>query len=350
MEKYDLIEKAKNVHGDKFDYSLVDYINNYTKVKIICRKHGVFEQKPSNHIFSKRGCSKCAGKNKTNEELILELKEIQGDKYDYSLVNYINNDTKVKIICRKHGVFEQHFYSHRRGYGCPKCSKCKKSTTKEFIKKAKKIHGDKYDYSLVDYVNSDIKVKIICPKHGIFEQLSSNHYLSKHGCPECYKVDQESFIKRSNIIHDNKYNYSSVNFVNLDSKVKIICPKHGIFEQTPSCHLGDRGCPMCHESKGEEFIRKILINRFINFERQKKFEKCKNKNSLPFDFYLPDYNLCIEFNGEQHYKPNSYFGGIKTFEYIQKNDNIKIIFCKNNKIKLLIIRFDENIIEKLNEI
>ena len=161
-------------------------------------------------------------------------------------------------------------------------------------------------------------------------------------------MDLQKFIIRCKEIHNNKYDYSLVDYVDYITKVKIICPKHGVFKQSPIDHWKQSGCPSCNESKGEQSIRKILTDRFISFEGQKRFPNCKNKYTLPFDFYLPDYNLCIEYNGEQHYKPNKHFGGEKTLINVQKNDNIKINFCKLNDINLLIIRFDENILEKLN--
>jgi len=406
----DFINRSSKIHNNKYDYSLVDYKNNCTKVKIICPIHGIFEQIPSSHLC-KVGCPKCSGKNKTNEELILELKNVQGDRYDYSLVDYINQNTKIKIICRIHGIFEQHFYSHRKGNGCPYCNKYKESTTEEFIKKAKNIHGDKYDYSLVNYKHSHKKVKIICSKHGIFEQLPSNHIFyggcSKcvgrnktneelilelknthenrydyslvnyvnfgtkikiichlhgifeqlfyshrrgYGCPDCSKSKKsttEEFIKKAKNIHGDKYDYSLVNYKHSHEKVKIICPKHGVFEQKPINHFTSLGCTLCNESKGEREISKILTKNLIFFERQKKFSNCKNIKCLSFDFYLPEYNLCIEFNGQQHYNSYNYFGGVEKLKCVQKNDNIKIKFCKSNKIDLLIIKYDENIIEKL---
>jgi hypothetical protein len=284
---------------------------------------------------------------RTLEEKILDLKKIHKNKYIYSLLDNVSYYKKLRIICPEHGIFEQDLSSHIKGYGCPKCSKNKTITTIEFIERSKKIHGDKYDYSLVEYVNNYTKIKIICPKHGVFEQKPGNHLISR-GCTSCGKMDFEKFKIRCKEIHNDKYDYSLVNYIDYHTKVKIICPKHGIFDQSPIDHWGQRGCPICNESKGEQLISKILSDRNICFERQKKFPTCKNKKNLPFDFYLPEKNICIEYNGEQHYKPNQHFGGIKTFENIQMNDNIKINFCKFNKIELLIIKFDENVLDRMN--
>lgn len=172
LEKF--IKKAIKKHGDKYDYSLVDYKNTKIKIKIICPKHGEFLQTPNGHLCG-NGCSKC-GKCLTTDEFIELSRKKHGDKYDYSLVEYRNNKTKVKIICKEHGEFFQK-PSHHLHSNCPKCSLEKNKRTKdEFIENSKKKHGNKYDYSLVNIINGvRVKVKIICPKHGIFLQSPDNH-------------------------------------------------------------------------------------------------------------------------------------------------------------------------------
>ena len=197
----DFIKKSKDIHGDEYDYSLVKYINMKTKVKIICPIHGVFEQTPNNHLRGDK-CSLCNIKKKISFSSFVDRSlETHGDKYDYSLVKYINTKTKVKIICPIHGVFEQQPEKHMRGNGCPKCGGSFKLTLNKFIKKSKNIHGDKYDYSLVDYINTKTKVKIICLKHGVFEQIPNNH-INGRGCEKCSKEKQQ--IEREN----NEYRYS----------------------------------------------------------------------------------------------------------------------------------------------
>jgi protein-arginine kinase activator protein McsA len=177
---------------------------------------------------------------------------VHGQKYDYSLSDYHGSALKVKIICPKHGVFEQTPNSHTRGAGCPQCSKTARKTTEQFIYDARLVHGEKYDYSLVDYKNTDSKVKIICPKHGVFEQAATGH-LQGNGCPKCaqtfkrrkVKFDIRLFVDRARLVHGEKYDYSLVDYKNTDSKVKIICPKHGVFEQVTKDHLKGHGCNKC---------------------------------------------------------------------------------------------------------
>jgi len=290
-------------------------------------------------------------RRKTTEEFIDDSIKIHKYKYDYSLVNYINNKIKVDIKCIKHGhIFKQRPNDHLGGQGCPICGGNIKSNTKEFIEKSNKIHKYKYDYSLVKYKTAFTKIDIKCIKHNhIFEQTPHGH-LGGQGCPICggnIKLNTEEFIEKSKKVHGDKYDYRLVNYINNKTKVIIICQKHGEFKQTPNKHLLKRGCPKCNESRGEIQIRNFLISNSILFESQKTFKNCKNKNVLPFDFYLPKYNLCVEYNGIQHYEPVEYWGGEKKLEYRQNNDKIKTQYCKDNNINLIIIRYDEDILKKL---
>lgn len=222
----------------------------------------------------------------------------------------------------------------------------------KFIEKAKIVHENKYDYSLAEYKDSITKIKIICPEHGIFEQNPNGH-LSGCGCYICggtKKLTTKEFIKKATEVHGNKYDYSLVDYKNNETKVKIICRKHGIFEQTPAAHYRVKcGCPLCKISKGENKIVKFLIENNIDFERQKTFLECTNINLLPFDFYILKHNLCIEYDGEQHFKPIDIFGGKTAFEELKKRDEIKTNYCIKNNIKLLRIKYNENIENILKE-
>ena len=200
----EFVKKAKMVHGEKYDYSLVEYKNNSTKVKIICPIHGIFEQRPNGHLNG-RGCSKCSiikngnNKRKTTEEFIVDAYCKHGDRYNYKFVNYKNAKTKVKIICPIHGVFEQTPNHQSKGNGCKKCqyvsfAEKRRNNISKLIKKAKAVHGDKYDYSLVEYKNLKSKVKIICPNHGVFKQLIKNH-LRGQGCPKCRGLYEKPYYK-----------------------------------------------------------------------------------------------------------------------------------------------------------
>ena len=345
----DFIKKGNLVHNGKYDYSKVNYIDAKTKVCIICPEHGEFWQKPGNHLFGQRcpECSKKISSEKrkiTVDEFIKRSKEIHGDKYDYSKVDYNNCNKKVCIICPEHGEFWQQAESHLQGYGCQKCATEKthnlqRKTLEEFIERAVLIHNNKYDYSKVDYNNSNKKVCIICPEHGEFWQSPSSH-LQGHGCKKCLlekmnnitRMTKEEFIIRAKEMHGDKYDYSKVEYKNCDKEVCIICPVHGEFWQKPYYHIHKGGCPHCKESKLEKNMCKFLTNNEISFNRQKHF-KWLGRQSL--DFYLPDYNIAIECQGRQHFVPVNYFGGIKGFEYRKLLDKSKKDLCKENGVEIL---------------
>jgi len=199
-------------------------------------------------------------KRLTTKEFVIKAKEIHGDKYDYSKVDYKNFATNVTIICHKHGPFKQQPGNHLQGNGCPKCANKanglnRRKSLLDFMEKAKKIHGDKYDYSSVIYKNMHSKVKIICPVHGEFYQTPGNHCQGQ-GCPECGKItaakkqtkSKKTFVNEIQNIHGDKYNYAGTIYVNNSTKIKIICPIHGEFYQLPTNHLNlGHGCPKCAE-------------------------------------------------------------------------------------------------------
>ena len=296
-----------------------------------------------------------ARRRKTTEQFIKEAKEIHGDKYDYFKTEYISARKKVIIICKKHGEFEQTPDNHLHGAGCLKCgnkrtSNSQRLNNEKFINKAIKKHGCKFNYSETKYVDSKTKVIIICKKHGKFKQ-SPNRHLRGDGCPRCSKnkkLTTIEFIDRSIIIHENNYNYSKTKYVSARKKVIIICKKHGEFKQTPYSHLSGSGCPKCKLSKGEKRVEKYLKSNNISFKNQKRFKDCKYRSLLPFDFYLPDYNICIEFDGEQHFKAVKYWNGKKGLKEQQIKDKIKTKYCEDNGIKLIRIPYTEfNNIEEI---
>ena len=243
--------------------------------------------------------------------------------------------------------FEQTLDSHiSKKCGCNKCSPNKKSTTDEFIKKAKIIHKSKYDYSLVEYKNNSTKVKIICPEHGVFKQSPIAHTAMMCGCPACAGrfMNLDIFIKKSKQVHGDKYDYSLVEYKSSTSPVKIICKKHGIFEQIPATHINSKcGCQICKESRGEKEIKNFLIKNQIKFNQQKKFNDCKYKGKLAFDFYLVDLNTCIEFDGEFHFNIIKGLTNESTLVGQQKRDNIKTEYCSKNNITLVRIKYDESV-------
>ena len=249
----EFIEKAKAVHGDRYDYSQVEYGNNRSPVTIICADHGSFLQSPDSHVNKQCGCPDCGGYKKLTTELFAErAKAVHGDRYDYSSVDYVEAHAKVTIICLEHGPFEQKPHNHVfLGQGCNECGGNKPLTSESFIEKAELIHGNRFDYSSVDYVGAHAKVTIICLEHGPFEQTPTSHCSKGRnvGCPDCggtKPLTNESFIERAKAIHRDRYDYSSVNYVDAKTNVTIICPDHGPFEQTPDTHINANcGCSDC---------------------------------------------------------------------------------------------------------
>jgi len=356
LTKEIIIKRFNEIHNNFYDYSLFDnYINNRQKIKIICPIHGEFEQCVKSHILG-RGCQKCGVlKNTKNKNVFIEQSNnIHNNFYDYSQMgDYINSYTKIKIICPKHGEFNQTPHSHLKGYGCSKCSGLYKKSKNDFISECNIIYNNYFDYSQMgDYINSYTKIKIICPKHGVFKQKPSEH-LKGIGCKRCNynKVyTTKDFIIKSNIIHNNYYDYTLTNYINTNTKVKIICKKHGIFEQKPFLHLLGKGCILCNRSKGEIKIKLLLDKHNIIYDIEKTFNDCRNKNKLRFDFYLPKYNLLIEYDGFHHFNEIDGFGGKEKLLYTQKLDKIKNEYCLNNNIRLIRIKYDEDIEEKLKSI
>lgn len=283
----------------------------------------------------------------TREKFIEKAKTYHKNKYDYSKVKYIDYDTKVCIICPEHGEFWQTPHNHLRS-GCYYCSKNKKLTTEEFISHARKIHGDKYDYSKVEYKNAKTKIRIVCPIHGEFWQTPDKHLHGK-GCDKCggtATLTAEEFIMRAQNIHGEDYDYSLVKYVNSRTKILIkCCACSELFLQEPASHLNGSGCPHCKESKLEKSVEKILKEKNIIYEKQKKFEWLKNNGDLKLDFYLSDYNIAIECQGIQHYKPVDF--GNKGVEFAEEEfrktiirDNIKKTLCEAHNVTVIYIKHD----------
>ena len=353
LTKDQFILQARQVHGWKYDYSKVEYVNSQTKVCIICPEHGEFWQTPNAHM-SGQGCPECGGTKKlTTDVFIKRAKEIHGNKYDYSNVKYIDNKTKVCITCPEHGEFWQIPSGHMNNQGCPKCYGNDKHTTQEFIEQARKIHGDKYDYSRVEYRGNKTKVCIMCPIHGEFWQKPNTH-LNGSGCRKCsYEMtprndrkQREIFIEDAIKVHGKKYDYSKVEYINNKTPVCIICHdkdkygvEHGEFWQRPDNHLHGQRCPKCANKMSllEKKICEICHKHNIQYEWQKKFDWL---NEQRLDFYLPEYKVAIECQGEQHFKPIDFAGKGKNwaqsqFEKTKIYDRAKKNVCNENGVDII---------------
>jgi very-short-patch-repair endonuclease len=348
----EFIQRAKAAHGDRYDYSKVKYVGNKLKVKIICKEHGVFTQTPKSHC-KRDGCPDCSKNKKgTVLDFINRAKKVHGERYDYSKTVYANAAIKVEIVCKEHGAFKTHVHSHLKGRGCQKCSmieyvKKRSLSQDEFLRRSNIAHGDRFDYSLTEYTSSSSKVIITCKVHGPFLQWPGDH-MKGIGCSKCSDVfkgdynrlSNDDFIKKAQLKHNNRYGYSQTEYQQGKKKVKITCLIHGVFLQSPNDHLGGAGCPKCSASKGELRIEEYLKTTDLLFEAEKRFENCRNRYTLPFDFYIPSHNLLIEYDGEQHFKVIGHFG-IESFRRTQKHDQIKNRFAERHNIRLLRIKYTE---------
>lgn len=288
----ELLQRFRNRHGDKYDYVEQDYKTQHDKIEIFCKKHNyLFTQRIAHHLNG-HGCPICNGGHKRNNlEFIIKSQEVHGDKYDYSKVNYLTKEDSIEIICPMHGSFWQKAHDHTCGCGCPSCAQeivpwSVRSTTEDFVFKAKEVHKNKYDYSNVSYINNHTPVEIICPKHGSFYQIPRDH-LRGDGCSKCILKSQEkiySWIKETFADENWEWEYSP---------------------------------------------------EWLGLQR--------------FDIYCKRINLAIEYNGEQHYFPVEVFGGEKGFKKCIERDTIKAQLCEENNCTLYIIKYDDVNYDKIRE-
>ncbi len=302
-------------------------------------------------------------KRRTQEEFLEDMKNINsknfyGEPYDFSKFIYEGSKAKSIVICPEHGEFLISPNKLLINQGCHPCGilfRVEKQTKsqEEFLKETKHIkfinsNGGPYDFSKFIYRGAFVKGIVICLYHGEFH-ITADNVLSGRGCPICRYLfsktkitkSHQKFVIQANIVHDHEYEYIE-SYVNDITPLKIKHLKCGyVFLQAPHNHLQGNGCHQCKKSKGEKIISRFLNKLNIYYQSQKIFDQCRNKRSLPFDFYLPNHNLCIEYDGRQHYKPIEKWGGNNYLIEIQKNDQIKNEFCKENNINLLRISYQE---------
>lgn len=300
----------------------------------------------------------------TTDIFIQKAQKIHGTKYDYSKTIYMKTSEKVKIICPIHGLFFQRPNDHLDRSGCPKCgwghsvwNEDRKLLLEQFIIRSKKVHGNKYNYSQTIYNGLNKKVIIGCPKHGFFEQIAVNH-MKGHGCPKCgryySKIAQlmtvEEFISKSEKVHGNNYNYSKTIYKGNKKKIEIICRTHGSFFQTPNEHLVGKGCSKCVRKNETELGENLKIF-FIGWEikRQKKFYSKEHKRYRSFDYFLKNktQKIIIEYDGQQHFEPVQ-FNGISLdksknlFKKQKETDSLDKLFCKRKNIDLYRISYKDD--------
>lgn len=282
----------------------------------------------------------------TTKEFIQKAIGVHGRDYNYDNVIYKNARTPVSILCNKcKKIFCQTPDKHLRGQGCPYCHKKHQYSSEEFKKKAANLFGNKFSFSESNYINYNTKVKVLCKECNSYFYITPNNLFNNIGCPECAhkNMNTEKFIQKAKEIHGELYDYSKAIYIKARQPIEIICKKHGSFCQTPDNHLNKKcGCPLCKKYKGEEYISYLLKKSNIQFERNKKFNDLKDKTFLSFDFYLPSLNILIEYNGKQHYEfcPN-FHKDLHDFYKQKHHDWLKRKYCKKNNITLIVISYKD---------
>lgn len=359
------IKQARAKYGDRYAYDKTNYKNMKTLVTITCPAHGDVIVNPFSFLrIAKHGCGKCGDevsasiKTISKDEMLAMFRDRHGDEYNYSQVDYLGTQQKIKI---KHNVCGRVFYqvasSHLK-HGCKYCSW--KRRGKETIKKSKagflaraiKIHGDAYDYDLSDFDGIGSKVSITCKLHGNkFKQSANNHLHPKRptGCPICARerlsaalaLGADKFVEQARVTHGFMYDYSEVDYKNNRTKVKIICPEHGPFYQVPWSHLSGNGCPNCSGSRMERKIHDFLRSKKIRHRREFSFPDCVHIGRLKFDFAIIGQDGIpvglIEYHGDQHFKVVEHFGGLEGFEQRVLRDKIKQEYCARKSLPLLVL-------------
>ena len=373
IKTIEFINKAKEIHGDKYDYSKVVYIKAIEKVIIICKIHGEFKMTPNKHLSRGDGCKICGIKQSSEKQRsnnndfikkaqIIHTDDIGNPLYDYSNINYLTSKSKISIICKVHGIFQQSPNNHLTGYGCIKCRDDKSGnsqrlTKDDFIRKAQLVHIDEetreplYEYDKVIYKNNSTDILIHCKIHGYFTQRPANH-LNGAICFKCsidissesQRMTTEEFVIKAKEIH-GKYDYSQSKYGNNNNdKINIKCYIHGLFNQTPTGHLSGHGCPNCGIDKISERLR-MTTDEFIIKAKEIHGEKYDYSqcvyigNNINVKIHCIQHNITFYQMPSNHYRssgckkcsPHGYSKSqIQWLNLISKLENIYIQHAENS--------------------
>jgi hypothetical protein len=342
----EILQEKSNIKYNG-DYTIVgNYETNDSPLYI---KHNICGNvsltTPSTHLRNKGGCNFCFKNVKQTKEIFQENSNLIHNNEYLIIGDYINSDYKTEIkhlICGNifYQSYDKHINSKQR------CSYCYNTTGKLNKKLLQEKSNLKYnkEYTINgDYINNYTKIEITHTVCGnTYYQIPNNHL--KRKCFFCYGTPlktNEQFQKESDLIHNNGYKLIG-DYINCKEKVKLLHLKcNRIFEQIAMVHLNGSVCSHCSMSKGETAIKNYLEKNNLNYELQKGFNDCKYIKTLRFDFYLPKFNLCIEFNGKQHYESIDFFGGDDGLKSNILRDECKKNYCISNNINYLIIKYDD---------
>jgi hypothetical protein len=337
------IEKIQEIASRKNGKCLSDsYINNKIKLSFQCERGHIWFTKPINIINS--WCPICAGKVRYD---IYDIKRIAEEKGGKCLSNkYVDMKSMLVWQCNSGHIWEATLKSIKKNNWCPECKKI------NIIKKMQEIAKKRKGKCLSDkYINSDIKLNWQCENN---HEWWAKPYNIENGnwCPVCVNNQLLTIKEMQKIAEKRGGKCLSDKYINNKTDLLWQCKNNHEWWARPDNIKNGSWCKKCGESKGEKTIDNFLTLRNIIFKREKKFSDCKNIRKLLFDFYLPEYNICIEYDGEQHFSPINFGSNLKLaykkYLYLQKNDEIKNNYCKLNNINLIRIPYyEKNNIENI---
>jgi len=336
------VRKSKEIFGeDTYSYEKTVCNGAYDDVIITCKKHGDFVKKATAHIHQKQGCPMCSRGINNNAEYILKAREVHGWKYDYSKTNFVDMDTKITVICPKHGEFEVIAGEHLKGVNCQKCAREKRRKPLEkFIRDAKL--AERNIFLIGDYQSMTKKTWFRCSVCGKEWEAVPMKIQGGEGCSYCnFGVKTtEDFVKRAKEVHGDRYDYSKAVYRGNTIPLTIICPEHGEFDISPTTFFNRTNpCKKCsRKSKMEHDLMLAFDAHKIRYTNNKTFPKDLGLKS--YDFFLDDYNVLIECQGSQHFSPNEFFGGEEQFIKQQESDQAKREYAKKNGMKLVYFAYD----------
>lgn len=350
----EFLEKAEKIHGDKYSYVDSDYLKTNIKIKIYCKScHNQFEQTPNSHL-SGSGCPFCGGSKKWSDD---EFRSLLADAHDGEIVAvdpYVNMDAKllVRHICGREWKTTPAKLIHRR-QGCPECAlDSKRMTDAEFRERLSELHNSEI-VALGKYIQSKQRIKVkhlVCGR----EWWTESRIVLRNGCRKCaydaLKTTPDEFERRLVEIHKGEIvTLEPYRTVRERILVRHICGHE--WRVIPGDLIRRAtGCPICASSKGNKLIAEVLAANGIEFEVEVRFESCKHKIALPFDFYIPKHEMLIEYDGEQHFKSIDFWGGEVGLRERQTRDLIKDKWAHDNSKRLYRIRYDEDVIRRLEVI
>lgn len=368
------LERVSKHKHTNLDFKNTVYRGQKNTVRVECNLHGPFDAWPSN-LFQGGNCPACAasaaGKKRRLEldTLIARISNKFGKKYEIDTTSIVSASSPIKLRCKTHGWFQKTIGNLESSNGCPLCSNENSSkiralnamlTSQEVIDRFQKVHNFRYDYSKIKYAGIMNSVEITCFTHGSFHQSVTSHLQGK-GCPKCGAerkrqaqfLSQGDLYDRLKILNGDIFIYPPNLGLELRSNTPIICRQHGLFCQPLRIHLSGNGCPECSQSLGAKRVSEWLTKNEIEYVTEAHIPVGKKGLPLRADFFLPEYNTYIEYNGEQHFRPISFFGmdektSLHVFEEQKERDRVKENWIIENNYELVRIRYDQNEAEVLS--